>query len=105
MKPTKDMKPPGTRHRALIIQIGHSQNLIITDGTDHSKLLERYNVTEIKRQGVVDPCIIGSPPRIKYYADLSMSNGPRLGPFDTKEEAVQSEMDYLLGGKYLQEKL
>jgi len=99
------MKPPATRKRVLIIKIDRPQNQIITDGNDHSELLQRYNVTNITRQGVVDPYIVGDPPQIKYYADLTISNGPKLGPFDTKEGAVQAEMDYLLGGKRLQEKL
>jgi hypothetical protein len=83
--------------RALVILPG----FVITDGNDHAPLLQKLGVKSIERRGVIDPHI--SNGSIKYYADLSISGGPKLGPFDTKNEAVQSEIDYLLSERFKEE--
>lgn len=35
------------------------------------------------------------PDGIRWMADLSPVNGPLLGPFDTREQALSAEVDYL----------
>lgn len=47
--------------------------------------------SEIKRVSHVEPTIDG-----RWAADLSPVNGPTLGPYDTRKEALDSEVAYLL---------
>lgn len=46
---------------------------------------------EIKRVSHVEPTIDG-----RWEADLSPINGPILGPYDTRKEALESEVNYLI---------
>jgi hypothetical protein len=47
--------------------------------------------TEIKRVSHVEPTVDG-----RWEADLSPVNGPVLGPYDTRKEALDAEVAYLI---------
>lgn len=55
---------------------------------------------EVKRVSHVEPVAIGS--EIKWTADMSPVHGPTLGPYDTRDEALKMEVNWLnsnsLGG-------
>lgn len=46
---------------------------------------------EIKRVSHVEPTIDG-----RWEADLSPVNGPVLGPYETRKEALDAEVNYLI---------
>lgn len=46
---------------------------------------------EIKRVSSVEPTVDG-----RWTADLSPINGPVLGPYETRAEALESEVKYLI---------
>jgi hypothetical protein len=69
--------------------------LIITDGGEISReLIEGSSEVTIQRQGEVNPEYEND--RMVYYSDLARSGGPKLGPFDTKQDAIEAEIDYIL---------
>ncbi len=75
---------------------------IDTDGTitaiydDRLKGLANHGTAETKRASHVEP---GDPAKgqenSKWYADMAPSNGPVLGPFDSREEALGEEVVWL----------
>lgn len=82
------------RRRILVIIPSKTGGSVITDGGDRADLLKALNVTSITRAGTVDPVV--SPKGIQFYADLSHSAGPKLGPYPTKDAAVQAEISHLI---------
>lgn len=69
--------------------------LLITDGGEIAQeLIEGDTVTSIQRQGEVNPEYEDG--KLVYYSDLAKSGGPKLGPFDTKQEAIEAEINYIL---------
>jgi hypothetical protein len=52
--------------------------------------LESIGTTEIRRASHVEPDTTG-----RWYADLSPVNGPRLGPFLLRQEALDAELAWL----------
>lgn len=72
---------------------------ILADGTvnyifyDDIKPLVDIGPTVINRASHVDPEM--SVEGVKWYADLHPVDGPKLGPFDTREEAIVAEVKWL----------
>ena len=52
--------------------------------------LDALGVVRIVRASYVEPDEQG-----QWWADLALSRGPRLGPFDFKSAALQAETDWL----------
>lgn len=72
---------------------------ILADGTvkflyyDELKpLLEIGNVV-VSRASHIDPA--NTTEGLKWHADLSPVNGPKLGPFETRDEAISAEIEWL----------
>lgn len=59
--------------------------------TDELLPLFRAGKCSITRASSVEPTIDG-----RWEADLSPVNGPVLGPYDTRKEALESEVNYLI---------
>ncbi|MBC8351000.1 MAG: hypothetical protein H8E66_03385 [Planctomycetes bacterium] len=53
--------------------------------------LESLGTLRIMRASHVEPDSTG-----KWYADLAPVDGPRLGPFDRRSEALNSEHDWIV---------
>lgn len=72
---------------------------ILTDGTlrflyyDALKPLLNGEVV-FKRASHVDPEVTPDGPR--WFADLAPSNGPKLGPFETRDAALDAEVEWLV---------
>ena len=66
-----------------------SMRFIYTDEFKH--LLDGSISSSIKRVSHVEP-VSGE---LKWTADMSPINGPVLGPFDTRTEALEAEVDWL----------
>ena len=65
------------------------------DGTADTLYTEKINLKELgdlhmKRASHVEPTDNG-----QWTADMSPSNGPLLGPFETRTEALQAEVEWL----------
>jgi hypothetical protein len=52
--------------------------------------LTALGTVSIQRASHVEPDQSG-----QWWADLALSNGPRLGPFPKRSEALQAESDWL----------
>ncbi len=57
---------------------------------DRLNFMKRLGKTEIKRASHVEPNADSM-----WEADLSPVNGPVLGPFNTRQEAIDAELAYL----------
>ena len=57
---------------------------------DKLRPLMELGDTKIRRASHVEPTSDG-----KWEADLSPENGPILGPFETRQEALDAEVDWL----------
>lgn len=72
--------------------------VIMRDGTihfifyDELKPLLDIGKSQVRRASHVDP----TPDGLHWYADLSPVSGPKLGPFDTRDEAINEEVAWLL---------
>lgn len=55
--------------------------------------LSKMGSTNIKRASFVEP------EGAEWFADLSPVNGPKLGPFEKRQEALDAEVEYLLNNK------
>lgn len=59
--------------------------------------------TEIRRASHVEPEPTSAG--VKWFADLKPVNGPKLGPFDLRSQALEAEVDWLnenvLGGSHV----
>ena len=72
---------------------------ILADGTleflynDELGPLMELGTTHIQRASTVDPRQENG--RVNWYADLKLSEGPLLGPFSTREEALAAETLWL----------
>ncbi len=71
------------------------QLLISTDGRvrclyDETLELRRLGPLKIQRASHVEPNEAG-----QWYDDLSPVDGPRLGPFETRSEALEAERHWL----------
>lgn len=74
--------------------------VILPDGTikflyyDELKpLLSAGEDANVKRVSHVDPEM--TPDGLKWFADLHPVKGPKLGPFDTRDEAIAAEIQWL----------
>ena len=70
----------------LIVQPGGDVCCLYGEGIDLSAL----GRLTIQRASHVEPDQSG-----QWWADLALSNGPRLGPFPKRSEALQAESDWL----------
>lgn len=74
--------------------------VILPDGTlhfiyyDELKPLLEIGKPQLRRASHVDPTHEGD-----WHADLSPVGGPKLGPFDTREEAITAEVDWLIANR------
>lgn len=72
---------------------------ILEDGTvkflyyDELKPLLGIGKSDVKRVSHVDPIMHNNS--VVWYADLCPVNGPKLGPFETRELAIAAEIDWL----------
>ena len=57
---------------------------------DRLQWLSKLGDTEVKRASHVEP------QGLQWIADMSPEDGPVLGPFDTRAEALQKEREWLL---------
>lgn len=57
---------------------------------DNLRGLLRLGESKIERASHVEPT-----PGGQWEADMSPSKGPLLGPFDTREEALKAEVEWL----------
>jgi hypothetical protein len=55
--------------------------------------LLKHGEPHIKRASHVEP------DGISWFADMSPSNGPKLGPFNTRKEALEAEVDWIIDHK------
>lgn len=55
---------------------------------------QKYGEQNIKRASHVEPGNNG-----KWYADLSPVNGPNLGPFNLRQDALDAEVNWLIENK------
>ena len=63
---------------------------------DNSKeILEKIGKLSIKRASHVEPNSNGD-----WVADMSPVNGPQLGPFKLRQDAINAEISYLKGIGY-----
>lgn len=64
--------------------------------------LSKFGKTHIRRASEVN--FFDNGIEHGWYADLALSGGPRLGPFDKRSEALEAEVDWLkdnlFGEKY-----
>jgi len=49
-----------------------------------------FGKPRIRRVSYVEPDVQG-----RWYADMTLSNGPTLGPFDKRHMAIIAELEYL----------
>lgn len=72
---------------------------ILPDGTinflydDVLKPLLECGESSFRRASNIDPKMTKDGPR--WFVDLSLSSGPEIGPFETKDEAIKAEIDWL----------
>lgn len=72
---------------------------ILSDGTvkflyyDELKPLLGIGDVDVKRASHVDP--EKTADGLKWFADLAPVNGPKLGPFETRADAITGEIDWL----------
>jgi predicted GIY-YIG superfamily endonuclease len=57
---------------------------------DRLRFIQSIGDVEIKRASHVEP------QGTKWIADMSPSNGPVLGPFDTRSQALKEEQEWLI---------
>ncbi len=60
---------------------------------DRLNYLHGLGKASTKRASHVEPEMIDG--QVKWFADLAPSNGPKLGPFDTRGEAISAEIRWL----------
>jgi hypothetical protein len=74
--------------------------VILADGTvkflyyDELKPLLSIGNVDVRRASHVDPERLENGD-LKWFADLSPVNGPKLGPFETRNEAIDAEVVWL----------
>lgn len=74
--------------------------VILADGTvkflyyDELKPLLDIGDVDVKRASHVDPEKLENG-ELKWFADLAPVSGPKLGPFDTRNEAIDAEVVWL----------
>lgn len=73
-----------------IIQIRVRDDTIRYIYDDALLSLAQHGVAEIRRASHVEPTTDG-----KWIADLSPINGPKLGPFQRRDEALQAEIAWI----------
>ncbi len=72
---------------------------ILSDGTvkflyyDELKPLLNIGDVHVARASHVDP--EKTEDGLKWFADLSPVNGPKIGPFETRNEAIAGEIEWL----------
>jgi hypothetical protein len=81
-----------------VVQILSNGNIRFVYSDEMSKALQKAGVLHIMRVSHVEPNSNG-----KWEADLSPIKGPKLGPFKTREAALQAEVKWL-EDKYLGKK-
>lgn len=69
--------------------------VVSTDGCASSIYCESIDfrilgATQIRRASHVEPTEEGT-----WFADLSLSSGPRLGPFENRSQAIAAEVQWL----------
>ena len=55
--------------------------------------LVSYGTSNIERRSHINPKVTENG--VKFFVDLSPSNGPELGPFETRQEAIEAEEDWI----------
>lgn len=60
---------------------------------DELKPLLECGDAEVKRASHVDPEMTDSG--LKWFVDLAPSDGPKLGPFETRADAIDAEIQWL----------
>jgi hypothetical protein len=59
-------------------------------------LFDNLGAAAVERASHVEPFTAGTAGAVSWTADMGPVNGPSLGPFPTREEALQAETRYLL---------
>jgi hypothetical protein len=72
---------------SLIVESSGEVRAIYSDRIN--AILTQVGAMKIKRASNVDP------EDGKWFADLSLSGGPKLGPFNLREDAIAAEVNWL----------
>jgi len=75
------------------LQIRVKENEVRFIYSDYLIGLMNQGESVIKRASMVEPS------NNKWFADLSPIGGPKLGPFDTRKEALNEEVEYINNNK------
>jgi len=70
------------------------QLLIRPDGVVQALYSEEFELAALGRLGIRRASYV-EPQGHLWYADLSLSGGPRLGPFATRSQAIGAETRWL----------
>lgn len=60
---------------------------------DVNQMFDNPTVVDIKRASHVEPTIKDG--KVSWFSDMTPVNGPVLGPFDNREEALKEEVTWL----------
>ena len=55
--------------------------------------LIKYGTSNIERRSHINPKVTENG--VKFFVDLAPSGGPELGPFETREIAIEAEIEWI----------
>lgn len=71
------------------------QLLIQSDGAIRCLYHEAIDLATLGRMTIARGSYVEPDPNGKWYADLAPVNGPRLGPFSSRSQALSAEQAWL----------